>query len=94
MKLNRAKMRYKIAKFCAYTPFVLYALEFFTKSFEFGIFVWFALIVLSVGGLLFSVLAWANKECRFFSKEFFFSLLHFVMVFIWYFFLQMYIYSA
>ena len=87
-------MRYKIAKFCAYTPFVLYALEFVIKSFEFGIFVWFALIVLSVGGLLFSVLAWANKECRFFSKELFFSLLHFLMVFIWYFFLQMYIYST
>ena len=42
-------MRYKIAKFFAYTPFVLYALEFVIKSFEFGIFVWFALIVLSVG---------------------------------------------
>lgn len=53
-------MRYKIAKFCAYTPFVLYALEFVIKSFEFGIFVWFALIVLSVGGLLFSVLAWVK----------------------------------
>lgn len=87
-------MRYKIAKFCAYTPFVLYALEFVIKSFEFGIFVWFALIVLSVGGLLFSVLAWANKECRFFSKVFFFSLLHFSMVLIWYLFLEMYIYSA
>ena len=89
-----AKMRYKIAKFCAYTPFVLYALEFFTKSFEFGIFVWFALIVLSVGGMLFCVLAWVNDECRFFTKEILFCLLHFLMVFIWYFFLQMYIYST
>ena len=44
-------MRYKIAKICAYTPFVLYALEFVIKSFEFGVFVWLALIVLSIGGV-------------------------------------------
>ena len=50
-------MRYKIAKFCAYTPFVLYALEFVIKSFEFGIFVWLALIACSIGGMLFCALA-------------------------------------
>lgn len=81
-------MRYKIAKFCAYTPFVLYALEFVIKSFEFGIFVWFALIACSIVGMLFCVLAWVNDESRFFS------LLHFSMVLIWYFFLEMYIYST
>jgi len=87
-------MKYKIAKICAYTPFVLYALEFVIKSFEFGVFVWFALIVLSIGGVLFSVLAWANDECRFFTKELLFSVLHFIIMGIWFFFLQICIYAT
>lgn len=87
-------MKYKIAKICAYTPFVLYALEFVIKSFEFGVFVWFALIVLSIGGVLFSVLAWTDDECRFLSKELLFSVLHFIIMGIWFFFLQICIYAT
>ena len=87
-------MRYKIAKFCAYAPFVLYALTFLTKSFEVGVFVWILLIVFSVVGVLFCVLSWRNGERRFFSKVLLCCVLHFAMSFIWYFFLEMYIYSA